>query len=103
LINSGGYRIDGHHQIDFHVGVGFDRNAPNYIFGVGYSFRLDGFLRRDRAATRSGEAAQLAVYFFASTECETSSVWARFGLCDIGPHQLDGVSSPHTFGRCGRS
>jgi hypothetical protein len=36
LINSGGgYRIDDHHQIDFHVGIGLDRNAPNYIFGVG--------------------------------------------------------------------
>ena len=45
LINSGGgYRIDDHHQIDFHVGIGLDRSAPNYIFGVGYSFRLDGFL-----------------------------------------------------------
>lgn len=51
LINSGGgYRIDDHHQIDFHVGLGIDRNAPNYIFGVGYSFRLDRFLQqRDRA------------------------------------------------------
>jgi hypothetical protein len=27
----------------------------------------------------------------------------RFGLCDIGPHQFAGVSSPQTFGRCGRS
>ncbi|MFY9771015.1 MAG: transporter [Xanthobacteraceae bacterium] len=50
LLNSGGgYRIDDHHQIDFHVGVELDRNAPNYIFGVGYSFRLDGFLQGDRA------------------------------------------------------
>jgi hypothetical protein len=51
LINSGGgYRIDDHHQIDFHVGIGLERNAPNYIFGLGYSFRLDGFLQqRDRA------------------------------------------------------
>jgi Putative MetA-pathway of phenol degradation len=58
LINSGGgYRIDDHHQIDFHVGLGLDRNAPNYIFGVGYSFRLDGFLQRDRVAMRSREAA----------------------------------------------
>ena len=50
LINSGGgYHIDDRHQIDFHVGVGLDRNAPNYIFGAGYSFRLDGFLpQRDR-------------------------------------------------------
>jgi Putative MetA-pathway of phenol degradation len=46
LINSGGgYRIDDHHQIDFHVGVGLDRNAPAYILGVGYSFRIDGVLR----------------------------------------------------------
>jgi opacity protein-like surface antigen len=45
LINSGGgYRIDDHHQVDFHFGVGVDRNAPNYVFGVGYSFRLDGIL-----------------------------------------------------------
>ena len=58
LLNSGGgYRIDDHHQIDFHVGVGLDRNAPNYIVGVGYSFRLDGFLQRDRASTPSPQAA----------------------------------------------
>lgn len=51
LINSGGgYRIDDHHQIDFHVGVGLDRNAPNYIFGLGYSFRLDGFLQQRNQA-----------------------------------------------------
>jgi hypothetical protein len=22
------------------VGIGLDRNAPNYIFGLGYSFRI---------------------------------------------------------------
>lgn len=51
LISSGGgYRFVDHHQIDFHVGVGLDRNAPNYVFGVGYSFRLDSFPpARDRA------------------------------------------------------
>ncbi len=51
LINSGGgYRIDDHRQIDFHVGVGIDRNTPNYVFGIGYSFRIDGLLpQRDRA------------------------------------------------------
>jgi hypothetical protein len=54
LINSGGgYRIDDHHQIDFHVGFGLDRNAPNYIFGVGYSFRLDGLSARSRAFLES--------------------------------------------------
>jgi outer membrane putative beta-barrel porin/alpha-amylase len=58
LLNSGGgYRIDDHHQIDFHVGVGLDRNAPNYIFGVGYSFRIDRFLQRARATTPSLQAA----------------------------------------------
>jgi hypothetical protein len=30
-------------------------------------------------------------------------VIARFGLWDIGPHQFEGVSSPRTLGRCGRS
>jgi len=58
LLNSGGgYPIDDHHQIDFHVGVGLDRNAPNYIFGLGYSFRLDGFLQPDRAATPALQTA----------------------------------------------
>jgi hypothetical protein len=43
LINSGGaYRVTPTQQIDFHVGLGLNHNAPNYIFGVGYSFRLDG-------------------------------------------------------------
>jgi Putative MetA-pathway of phenol degradation len=47
LINSGaGYRIDNNHQIDFHVGIGLDRHAPAYIFGMGYSFRLDGIFHR---------------------------------------------------------
>ena len=37
--------------------------------------------------------------------CSSLSRWvscARFGLCDIGPHQFEGVSSPQTLGRCGR-
>jgi len=47
LFNSGaGYRIDNNHQIDFHAGFGLDHNAPAYIFGVGYSFRIDGLFRR---------------------------------------------------------
>jgi len=57
LNSGGGYRIDAHHQIDFHVGVGLDRNAPNYTFGVGYSFRLDGFLQRGVATTPPLQAA----------------------------------------------
>jgi hypothetical protein len=42
LFNSGGgYRITNTQQIDFHVGIGLNRNAPAYIFGIGYSFRFD--------------------------------------------------------------
>jgi hypothetical protein len=29
--------------LHFHVSFGFNRNAPDYIVGVGYSFRFDGF------------------------------------------------------------
>jgi hypothetical protein len=43
LLNSGGgYRITPTRQIDFHIGIGLNDNAPAYIFGIGYSFRLDG-------------------------------------------------------------
>lgn len=46
LINSGGgYRITDTRQIDFHIGFGLNRNSPNYIFGIGYSFRLDGLFK----------------------------------------------------------
>jgi hypothetical protein len=43
LINSGGaYRLTPTQQVDFHVGFGLNRNAPDYFFGLGYSFRIDG-------------------------------------------------------------
>jgi Putative MetA-pathway of phenol degradation len=43
LFNSGGgYRITPLQQIDFHIGIGLNENAPAYIFGIGYSFRIDG-------------------------------------------------------------
>jgi hypothetical protein len=43
LLNSGGgYRVTPTQQIDFHLGIGLNDNAPAYIFGLGYSFRLDG-------------------------------------------------------------
>jgi hypothetical protein len=43
LFNSGGgYRITKTQQIDFHLGIGLNHNAPAYIVGMGYSFRLDG-------------------------------------------------------------
>jgi len=46
LINSGGgYRITDTRQIDFHIGFGLNRNSPAYIFGVGYSLRLDALFR----------------------------------------------------------
>jgi hypothetical protein len=42
LFNSGGgYRITDNQQIDFHIAFGLNGNAPTYIFGIGYSFRLD--------------------------------------------------------------
>lgn len=43
LLNSGGmYRLSPTQQVDFHVAFGLNHNAPSYIVGVGYSFRLDG-------------------------------------------------------------
>lgn len=46
MINSGGgYRITDNQQIDFHVAVGLNRNSPSYIFGVGYSFRINGLFK----------------------------------------------------------
>jgi Putative MetA-pathway of phenol degradation len=49
-INSGGvYHLTPTQQIDFHVAVGLNHNAPSYIVGVGYSFRIDGlFAGRSR-------------------------------------------------------
>ncbi|GAC1430115.1 MAG: hypothetical protein NVSMB6_29130 [Burkholderiaceae bacterium] len=43
LLNSGGvYRLSQTRQVDFHIAFGLNHNAPNYIVGVGYSFRFDG-------------------------------------------------------------
>jgi hypothetical protein len=43
MLNTGGaYRLTPTRQIDFHFAVGLNRNAPAWIFGIGYSFRLDG-------------------------------------------------------------
>jgi hypothetical protein len=41
----GGVRITPTQQIDFHAGIGLNHNAPAYVFGIGYSFRIDGFLK----------------------------------------------------------
>jgi hypothetical protein len=42
LFNFGGeYLLSRTQQIDFHMAFGLNSNSPNYIIGVGYSFRLD--------------------------------------------------------------
>jgi hypothetical protein len=43
LLNSGGlYHPTANQQVDFHFAVGLNHNAPRYVLGVGYSFRIDG-------------------------------------------------------------
>jgi hypothetical protein len=43
MINSGGiYRLSRLQQVDVHLAFGLNHNAPSYIVGVGYSFRIDG-------------------------------------------------------------
>lgn len=43
LFNCGGlYHLSPTQQVDFHIAVGLNHNAPSYIVGVGYSFRIDG-------------------------------------------------------------
>jgi hypothetical protein len=45
LLNAGGgYLLSRTEQIDFHMAFGLNRNSPDYIIGVGYSFRLDNLL-----------------------------------------------------------
>jgi hypothetical protein len=42
VFDSGGaYRITRTQQIDIRAGVGLNRAAPDYLFGLGYSFRFD--------------------------------------------------------------
>jgi hypothetical protein len=43
VVDSGGaYRITPTQQIDIRAGAGLNRAAPDYLFGLGYSFRFDG-------------------------------------------------------------
>ena len=50
LLNTGVlYRLTPTQQIDAHVAFGLNRNAPDYIFGIGYSFRFDGLFRTGTA------------------------------------------------------
>jgi hypothetical protein len=49
LMNSGGlYRLSPTQQVDFHVAFGLNHNAPSYIVGIGYSFRIDGLFGKVR-------------------------------------------------------
>jgi len=42
LLNSGGlYRLGPNQQVDFHVALGLNHNAPSYIVVIGYSVRFD--------------------------------------------------------------
>ena len=42
----GGYLLSRTQQIDFHMAFGLNSNSPNYIVGVGFSFRLDNVLNQ---------------------------------------------------------
>jgi hypothetical protein len=51
LLNSGGlYRPTPTQQVDFHVAVGLNHNAPSYIVGIGYSVRFDELLSTKRSS-----------------------------------------------------
>lgn len=52
LLNSGGvYRLTPNQQVDFHVAVGLNHNAPSYIVGIGYSVRFDELFSVKRGST----------------------------------------------------
>jgi hypothetical protein len=47
LFNMGGeYLLTRTQQIDFHLAFGLNRNSPDYIVGVGYSWRLDNLFAK---------------------------------------------------------
>jgi hypothetical protein len=49
LVNfGGGYLLSRTQEVDFHIAFGLNRNSPDYIVGVGYSFRLDNVLNAAR-------------------------------------------------------
>jgi hypothetical protein len=51
FLNSGGlYRFSPNQQLDFHVALGLNHNAPSYIVGVGYSVRFDELFSVRRSA-----------------------------------------------------
>jgi hypothetical protein len=52
LLNSGGlYRLGPNQQLDFHVALGLNHNAPSYVVGVGYSARFDELFSARRSAS----------------------------------------------------
>lgn len=49
LINIGGdYLLTRSQQVDFHVAFGLNRNSPDYIVGIGYSWRFDNLFAAAR-------------------------------------------------------
>jgi outer membrane putative beta-barrel porin/alpha-amylase len=47
LFNIGGeYLLSRTQQVDFHIAFGLNRNSPDYIVGVGYSWRLDNLFAK---------------------------------------------------------
>jgi hypothetical protein len=57
LLNvGGGYLLNRTEQLDFHLAFGLNRNSPDYIIGVGYSYRWDNVLS---AAARPAHRAAL--------------------------------------------
>src|SRR6202048_4998255 len=52
LLNSGGlYRFSPNQQVDFHIALGLNHNAPSYIVGIGYSVRFDELFSAKRSAS----------------------------------------------------
>jgi hypothetical protein len=52
FLNSGGlYRLSRNQQLDFHVALGLNHNAPSYVVGVGYSVRFDELFSAKRIAS----------------------------------------------------
>jgi hypothetical protein len=63
MINSGGvYRLSRLQQVDLHLAFGLNHNAPDYIVGPGYSFRVDGLFA---GLTRqvSAQSATASLFF----------------------------------------
>jgi hypothetical protein len=52
LLNSGGlYRLSPNQQVDFHIALGLNHNAPSYIVGIGYSVRFDELFSAKRSTS----------------------------------------------------